>query len=253
MKICLFLLSILSFTTFAHGQTKVVHVFVALCDNESQGIVPVPDKIGDGDNPAANLYWGCGYGVKNFFDRKTDAWEMLSHQKDAGEVVLERCIFRHADSGTILVADAYRGLEIKTATERFFASCAGMGHGNVYVEGECHQLQAPDLVCYVGHDGLMEFTIDEYPTAREPHDRKAIMLACSSSIFFEEGIEASGSHPMLWTRGLMAPEAYTLEAAVTAWAQGKSDSECEKAAEAAYSKYQGITAKASNWLFQTGL
>ena len=38
---------------------RVVHVFVALCDNEHQGIVPVPARIGNGEDPDNNLYWGA--------------------------------------------------------------------------------------------------------------------------------------------------------------------------------------------------
>ena len=35
---------------------RVVHVIVALCDNRYQGIVPVPERIGNGDDPRNNLY-----------------------------------------------------------------------------------------------------------------------------------------------------------------------------------------------------
>src|SRR5687768_2778496 len=45
------------------NSSRVVHVFVALCDNEYQGIVPVPARIGNGDDPDNNLYWGAAYGV----------------------------------------------------------------------------------------------------------------------------------------------------------------------------------------------
>lgn len=34
----------------------VVHAVVALCDNENQGIVPVPASLGDGQSPRTNLY-----------------------------------------------------------------------------------------------------------------------------------------------------------------------------------------------------
>src|SRR5688500_17366703 len=56
---------------------KVVHVFVALCDNEHQGIAPVPAKLGDGRDPANNLYWGAMYGVKTFFRRSPD-WKTVA-------------------------------------------------------------------------------------------------------------------------------------------------------------------------------
>ena len=48
---------------------RLIHVFVALCDNENQGIVKVPKGIGNGQDPGTNLYWGCGYGVKTVFTR----------------------------------------------------------------------------------------------------------------------------------------------------------------------------------------
>src|SRR5262245_57039506 len=48
---------------------RVVHVLVALCDNENQGIVPVPAAIGNGEDPPKNLYWGAAFGVKTFFTR----------------------------------------------------------------------------------------------------------------------------------------------------------------------------------------
>ncbi len=38
------------------SQTKTIHVFVALCDNEHQGIVPVPKTLGDGKDACNNLY-----------------------------------------------------------------------------------------------------------------------------------------------------------------------------------------------------
>lgn len=45
------------------GGYRKVHVFVALADNR-QGIAPVPARIGNGQDPANNLYWGARYGIK---------------------------------------------------------------------------------------------------------------------------------------------------------------------------------------------
>ena len=43
-------------THHVFGQTKTIHVFVALCDNENQGIVKVPAVIGNGQDARNNLY-----------------------------------------------------------------------------------------------------------------------------------------------------------------------------------------------------
>ncbi|MGC6431949.1 MAG: hypothetical protein ACON5F_12965 [Jejuia sp.] len=40
-------------------EVKTIHVYVALCDNINQGIVPVPAKLGNGQDPKNNLYWGA--------------------------------------------------------------------------------------------------------------------------------------------------------------------------------------------------
>lgn len=42
----------------AAAETRVIHVLVALCDNEHQGIVPVSADLGNGDNPAINRIGG---------------------------------------------------------------------------------------------------------------------------------------------------------------------------------------------------
>ena len=40
------------------NSAKVIHVLVALCDNENQGIVPVPAFLGNGEDTQRNLYCG---------------------------------------------------------------------------------------------------------------------------------------------------------------------------------------------------
>ena len=53
----------------------IVHVTVALADNKNQWIVPVPAKIGNGQDSRNNLYWGALYGVKTYLTRKA-GWQL---------------------------------------------------------------------------------------------------------------------------------------------------------------------------------
>src|SRR5688572_33316472 len=69
---------------------KTIHVFVALCDNKYQGIVPVPAVIGNGQDPKNNLYWGAVYGIKSFFVNKSKDWKLISEKKNISEYILER-------------------------------------------------------------------------------------------------------------------------------------------------------------------
>ena len=69
----LLLLVVLCSSSKFHAQ-RVIHIVVALCDNQYQGIVKVPAGIGNGQDARTNLYWGAGYGVKTQFsgvDRTT--------------------------------------------------------------------------------------------------------------------------------------------------------------------------------------
>ena len=59
----------------------MVHVFVPLCDNEHQGIIPVNASLGNGMNLQTNLYWGARYGVKSHF-KSLPAWKLLVSKKD---------------------------------------------------------------------------------------------------------------------------------------------------------------------------
>jgi hypothetical protein len=68
--ILLTLISLISLCTIAKAApapTKRIHLFIALCDNASQGIQPVNKKIGNGDDPESNLYWGCDDGANSYF------------------------------------------------------------------------------------------------------------------------------------------------------------------------------------------
>jgi hypothetical protein len=115
---------------------KMIHAFVALCDNASQGILPVPAKIGNGDDLVDNLYWGCDEAIVPCL-KKSKSWQKISLGKPPGqEIILARAVYRHAGTGGILVADAYRGKEIKTALNDYFAALAGKLTVEIEVEGK---------------------------------------------------------------------------------------------------------------------
>lgn len=232
--------------------TRVIHVFVALCDNRNQGIVPVPAAIGNGQDPAGNLYWGCAYGVKGFFKRHRD-WSLVSTTRNVSVEILERCLFKHKKQNAYLIADAYDGAAIKNCTIDFFKAAAGRNnrllvHGNdsLGIGGSAQ------LIAYTGHDGLMDFRIDAYPTALNNTKRETIMLACISQRYFKEGIRQAGATPLLWSTGLMSPEAYTLEAAITGWLAKETPAQVRQRAAIAYDRYQHCGVSAAARLLVTG-
>jgi hypothetical protein len=231
---------------------KLIHVLVALCDNEYQGIVPVPARIGNGDDPANNLYWGARFGVKTFFKRAND-WKSIAESRNPRAEILERLVFKHQTKDVYLIADAYRGREIKRCVADFFEFSAGRAIETVKANsGELHAGGGADLVAYVGHDGLMDFSLDSRPQKVDDRRRGAMMLACLSKRYFAEPLRNTGASPLLWTTGLMAPEAYVLKAAIDGWVLNENGERIRNRAAAAYNQYQRCGMNAALKLFSTG-
>jgi hypothetical protein len=235
---------------------RTVHVLVALADNQHQGIVPVPARIGNGDDAKNNLYWGAAAGVKTFFFRSAD-WAMIHCGAGSKPEVLERCIFRHRTADVYLVADAYRGSEIRQTILDFFDAASGMHPEMITVSGKVPPLTlaaggGANLVAYVGHDGLMDFQLASFAQKKNDAHRDAIILACASKQFFARPVRASGAYPLLWTTGLMAPEAYTLKSALDGWIAGEDGKQIRNRAAAAYDKYQKCGLRAAHRLFASG-
>ena len=98
----------------------------------------------------------------------------------------------------------------------------------------------------------MDFRLTDSPEAADTLHRDVIILACISRTFFADAIHRAGANPLLWTTGLMAPEAYTLQAAIDARFAGlDGESVREKAAEA-YAHYQRCSLNAAKRLLVTG-
>lgn len=240
----------LSFS-FLQAETKIIHVFVALCDNDSQGIVPVPKKIGNGNDPDNNLYWGCGYGVRTFF-KNAGEWRLISKRKAVSSIILERCIFKHITQDSYLIADAYKGDKIKNCNEEFFKSASGNNSDTLMITNKTLTLANAQLVCYVGHDGLMDFTIENYPQQKNGSKKEVIILACTSKIYYKEGLKAAGAYPLLWTTNLMCPEAYTLKAAIDGWLLKETNEQIHLRAAQAYHQYLKCGLNGAKKLLTTG-
>jgi len=235
---------------------RVVHVYVALADNEHQGIVPVSKALGNGEEAGRNLYWGAAFGVRTYF-RNSAEWKELASVQKPTAAVLERVVFYHAAGNVYLIADAYRGQEIKTAVTGFLEAAAGLRTDAATkiksTKGKEIEIPSgPQMVVYVGHDGLMDFALERAFSGDAGGKRQAIVLACASKLFFGPSLKTTGAEPLLWTTGLMAPEAYALKAALDGWIAGEGAEEIRQRAARAYAKYQKISVTAAGRLFATG-
>ena len=107
------------------------------------------------------------------------------------------------------------------------------------------------MIAYVGHDAFMDFQIPPIAGATGSKPRRTIILACASKVFFGRYIQQTGAEPLLWTTGLMAPEAYTLKAALSGWIAHEDNEAIRRRAAQAYDKYQRCGARAALRLFAT--
>ena len=231
--------------------TKTIHVFVALCDNKYQGIVPVPATIGNGQDPNNNLYWGCANGVRSYF-KKSKEWKLVKTQK-LDKIRMERLVFKHINKNFYLVADAYDGQYIKKTTTDFLFSAAGQLKDIIKINKTVIGINGnAKLVAYIGHDGLMDFQVNENFANSDGKKRDAIILACISKKYFAPHLMATKANPLVWTTGLMCPEAYTLHDAITAYIAGGNNEQVQLQAAKAYTKFQKCSLKASKNLLATG-
>lgn len=194
-------------------------------------------------------------GVKTFFAHSSD-WALLSCVPKPKPEVLERCIFKHRKAEVYLVADAYRGDEIRQAILDFLDAAAGANPEKISppttpavsltVRG------GANLVAYGGHDGLMDFQLPLIPRKKNEIHRDAVILACASKQYFGEALRTAGAYPLVWTTNLLAPEAYTLKSTLDGWIAGETNEQIHERAAAAYDKYQKCGLRGARRLFATG-
>lgn len=239
----------------ALSKPLVAHVIVALCDNKYQGIVPVPKAIGNGDDPNNNLYWGAGYGVKTFF-RRSSNWKTIPLAASDNSKILDQVLFKREINrngkkvNAYVFAEAWQGREIASATEQFLKITQGNHQQIVNADQtEIAVGSSAHLIAYVGHNGLMDF----YPPELQKNTddkmaRSAVILACKSHEYFKNLIDSPTSL-LLTTRSFMAPEAYSLEAAITSWFENSDNRKVVTDASKAYAKYQKISEKSARTVF----
>ncbi len=249
--IIIIILLLLPICNLLAQDAKTIHVLVALCDNKYQGIVKVPKGIGNGQDPNTNLYWGCGYGVRTYFRKSTDWKEVKCYKSD--RIRLERIIFKHKTKNYYLIADAYDGRNIKDCTIDLLRACSGAKKDSIIIDNEKIGLFGKaEVIAYLGHNGLMDFSLQGKTENADGITRQVIILACASRQYFKNQIESTGANPLLWTTHLMAPEAYTLHDALATYINGGNDEDVRNSAAAAYNKYQKCGLKGAKKLLVTG-
>lgn len=215
---------------------RKIEVFVCLCDNEHQAIAKVGKAIGNGLDPAGNLYWGCSDGLSTYF-KKSTKWKLTDTQKPKDSPILETLTFKHHTGKATLVAHAYRGDKMRTCLEHFLTKTRDGGKD--------------DLIAFIGHNGLMDNIIN-FPKAAPKGDEasQSIILGCITDRYFTRPLADMNSKPLLLTKSLMYPGSFLLHDSVEVWLKNGSRKEMREAAAKAYAKNQKISVKGARTVFR---
>jgi hypothetical protein len=152
-----------------------------------------------------------------------------------------------------LVADAYNGKYIKDCTVDFLQSCSGKIKDTLNINGTGIGIYGnAKLLSYIGHDGLMDFSLSQSFENTDKKLRDAIILACYSKRYFAGHLSQTGARPLVWSTGLMSPEAYTLHDAIESYIKNEPPENVRTSAAKAYSRYQKCSEKAARGLLVTG-
>lgn len=233
----------------AAGKPLVVEVHAPLC--ESTIIACGNAKLGDGDNPATNLYWSTTPGFGEWFARRGSGWKrVLATTSDTGDSdVLALHVYRRMVATPAawrkrgvakqfeldVVIHGWRGKAIDRALAAYAADVSGQGSRTITLadESKLEAGGAAQLVAFVGHNRLMDLDHFEWP-APGTEAKGAIAIACDTAPYMKKEVSAATRVPLLMTSDLLYANAAPLEAAVLAFATGGGYAQIRRDAATAY-------------------
>lgn len=240
------------------GQPLVITAHVALCDNRV--IRCGNSRLGDGDKPDKNLYWGGASGFKATFDHAR-AWRRVLLDGGDGDVIIQRAVYRlrikrpsprwhalgvKAGFDVYLVGLGYRGTRIARASDAFIRQV--MGEGGVTITlpsglklaagGQGH------IVGYAGHNHLMDAPGYEFPEVTRQRPVGFFALACMTSSYLGGRLPGKNRRALLLTRTFMYPGAFTINGLARALAAGGTQHEIFMGGVRQYAKHQKREVKA---------
>jgi hypothetical protein len=217
------------------GKPLAVSVHVPLCD---QAIIPCGNaKLGDGDNPATNLYWATTPGFGRWFGRAGSGWKRTIASETGDADVLALHVVRRTHAAP--TAWRRRGVPKTFAIEITIRAWRGsaIDRGLAAYAAELASDTPAHLVAWVGHNRLMDVARYRWPaTTARTTTKGAIAIACHTAVYMETTVSDAARVPLLMTRDLLFANAAPLEATVLAFAAGGTYAQIRSAAVAAYAK-----------------
>lgn len=246
------------------GDPLRIRIYVALCDNDSQGIVPVKNRaICDGDDAARNIYWGTSGGLSGYLARK--GWRRMPTDSDAvpsnGAVAVHahwrgrRWVGRRLRSlapgiprrvDVQIEALAYRGAAIRDAMADYIADVHSVHSDDA----------APHVIGYMGHNYLLDTDEPLIPppasNPAEPAPVGVFALSCFGHQSIRPSITRAGAAILLLNRGLTYPGAWTVDGLVEGLSRGADARRLHRIAAKHFARGKGRPARSMMGLFAHG-
>lgn len=220
---------------------KKARIIVSLADNSNQSIVPIKPSLGNGQRPSQNLYWGALYGAKTHFKR-IENWS-VEERNITNTSILDSIRLTHISHPNVQIdVEAWDGAKQRGAVKSYFSELRNAASG-------------AEFVGFIGHNALMDVSVPNLPVLQQVRDRnlatdrKGVVIACSSALYFNPHHRMMGVESYVMTKGSMAPEAYVLQGILEAWLKGLPANTARAEAAKQYAKYQNIPLRNANWLF----
>jgi len=209
-----------------HHEPLIVHLYVPLCDNDHQGIVPTTASLGNGMSLRTNLYWATSGGTKGYFKSKPK-WKTVYNHFDIDTNVLERIVFKRQYNNTtvFLVADAYRGDRMEETINNYLAAISNNRQESIHLNDSTTLEIAgqSDLIMFNGHNGAMDaITIQPWINTTEKRT-DIVMNACLTYDYLQNQFMQAGGYPLVRTNTLLYPGAYVLDQIITDWVAGTEE------------------------------
>jgi hypothetical protein len=252
------------------GRPLTVTIYIALCDNDSQGIVKVKNRrICRGDDPDHNLYWATAGGLSATLDR--DRWQRVQRRYrpesdlaveaiwrksfQPGGVLRARGVTRPFD--VYLLARGYRGDHIATAMLDYLVAVNRDGELTLKVgDADAKFGGASHVVGYIGHDYFYDVGDPAELLGQNRGDSKlhkgTFALACTGHRFIRPAIRRANAHIFILNRTLGFPGAWTVLGILDALARGASMKDIHHSAAAAFAAGQGISLGTARGRFAYG-
>jgi len=236
---------------FKAGKPLVITANVVLWDASFNGRRRFP--ITDGNDPKHNLYWGAGYGMYHGF-KNVFRWKLVGEEKD--KVAVFKKVYSpnpfwqgmgvKKPFEVYVVLNLYKSDVITDGYRDFAKNLFGNRPQRVTLkDGKIIEAGSQSrIVGYIGHmtgRGKNAIkTVRNSQSIAQGEPKGVFMTSCLSAPVFSHEVLGENTYGLLFTTGLLAPEAYIQNALFDAIARGLKGDKIIHSVASAYANYHDI-------------